>query len=99
MCYRLPIGTIVQAGISITLRNGFSEVTAAIGIIVEPPSILSERDYAVLHGKSRTHRTAVEMTNVVQLSPADAGLICRLRQEIVDHGEAHAKRLLDLVGH
>lgn len=99
MNYSVPIGTIVQAGISITLRNGFRDITAAVGITVGPPSVLSERDYAVTKGRNRTHRAIVEMDNVVQLTPADAALICRLRQEVMEHGEEHVKRILDLVTH
>lgn len=95
--YSVPVGTIVQSGISVTLRNGFRDITAVVGIVMEPPSILSERDYAVTHGKNRTHRAVVQMDNVVQLSPADAALICRLRQEIAEHGEDHVKRFLELV--
>ena len=97
MSYSVPIGTIVQAGISISLRNGFRDITAAVGIIVEPPSTLSERDYAVTHGRNHTHRAAIQIDNVVKLIPEDAALICRLRQEIKEHGEDHVRRFLDLV--
>lgn len=97
MSYSVPAGTIIQAGISITQRNGFRDITAAVGIVVEPPIALSERDYAVTHGRNRTHRSFVQMDNVVQLSPEDAALICRLRQEIVEHGEDHVRRFLELV--
>jgi len=97
MGYSVPVGTIVQAGISVILRNGFRDITAAVGIIVEPPNALSERDYAVTKGRNRTHRAVVEMDNVVQLTPDDAALICRLRQEIVKHGEDHVRRFLELV--
>lgn len=97
MSYSVPVGTIIQAGVSITLRNGYRDITAVVGIIVEPPSVLSERDYAVTKGRNRTHRAVVEMDNVVQLIPEDAALICRLRQEIVEYGEEHVKRVIDLV--
>lgn len=97
MHYSVPIGTIVQAGISVILRNGFRDITAAVGIIVEPPSVLSERDYAITHGRNRTHRAVIQLDNVVQLSPGDAALICRLRQEIMEHGEDHIRRFLELV--
>lgn len=98
MCYSVPVGTIVQAGISVILRNGFRDITAALGVIVKPPNVLSERDYAVTKGRNRTHRAVVEMDNVVQLTPADAALICRLRQEVMEHGEDHVRKFFNLVG-
>ncbi len=96
MSYQLPIGTLVQAGISIVMRTGYSEVTATVGIIAEPPNDISQRDYACTTGKKQTHHAVVEMDNVVQLTPADAALVSRLRQEVVEHGEERVKRFLSL---
>ena len=97
MSYSVPVGTIIQAGVSITLRNGYRDIMAAVGITVEPPSVLSERDYAVTKGRNRTHRAVVEMDNVVQLTPADAALICRLRQEVMEHGEKRVRQLINIL--
>jgi hypothetical protein len=104
---RLAPGTIVQAGISIVLRNGFRTVTAAVGIVPEPkPNIADDGcgaiqvwppDVAVKTSESVTHMATIGIEGVVQLSPKDARLISNFREEIKDHGEEHIRRVLDFV--
>ncbi|WFS64024.1 hypothetical protein LF599_07625 [Pseudodesulfovibrio thermohalotolerans] len=104
---RLAPGTIIQAGISIVLRNGFRTVTAVVGIVPEPEPDLADDgfgvvgawppDVAVKTSESVTHSATIEIDGVVQLSPEDARLISNLREEVKVHGEEHVRRVLDFV--
>ncbi|WFS63864.1 hypothetical protein LF599_06800 [Pseudodesulfovibrio thermohalotolerans] len=104
---RLAPGTIVQAGISIVLRNGFRTVTAAVGIVPEPNPLPADNDFsdvnlwpldaAVKTSESITHFATIKVIGVVQLSPEDARLISNFREEIRIHGEKHVRKVLNFV--
>lgn len=96
----LPVGTMVQAGISVVRRNGFRTVTAAVGIVPEhdKASVMPwMQGVAEKVSDSKSPRATVQIEGVIQLTAQDARLISCYRQDIKDHGEAHVRAIVDLV--
>jgi hypothetical protein len=103
----LAPGTIVQGGISLTMKNGWRTVIAAVGIVpkIEEVDLDDDAlidvpfvdDCAVTAGKSRTHQISVALHGVRPLLPEDAALLSNQRHDVENHGEAKVRASLDLV--
>jgi hypothetical protein len=94
----LPIGTVVQAGITIEMRSGRRFVTTCVGIVPEQGQGDRPGDnVAVGTSRIKTDSANIIVEGVVQLSPEDAALVSKMRHQVQVHGEDHVRAVLGLV--